>query len=94
MYEVEFVVVCIGKFNSAPKMPPLPSDKGPGVFKGKVMHAKEYLMMDELDAVDLIEGKKVVIVGTHKTAFDIATQCARENGKSLPVFLFSLVCVR
>ncbi|XP_031495116.1 probable flavin-containing monooxygenase 1 [Nymphaea colorata] len=84
VYEVEFVVVCIGKFNSAPKMPALPSDKGPEVFKGKVMHAKEYLMMDELDAVELIEGKKVVIVGTHKSAFDIATQCARENGLESP----------
>ncbi|KAF3779797.1 putative flavin-containing monooxygenase 1 [Nymphaea thermarum] len=81
---VDFVIVCTGRYGDIPKMPTFEAGKGPEVFKGKVVHAMELYSMDHNQVDDLISGKKTVVVGFQKSAFDIAAKCASINGKEFP----------
>lgn len=62
-------------------MPEFPLGEGPDVFTGKVMHSMEYSAMDNESARELIKGKRVAVIGSQKSAIDIAAECASVNGK-------------
>lgn len=79
-YEVDFVILCVGKFTGLPNKPEFPIGKGPEVFEGKVLHAMEYAALDDESARDLVKGKHVIVVGFQKYALDIATECSIANG--------------
>ncbi|XP_074278896.1 putative flavin-containing monooxygenase 1 [Silene latifolia] len=82
--QVDFVVLCLGKFSDVPNIPEFPNGKGPEAFQGKVMHSMEYANMDNQSAKDLIKGKKVTVVGFQKSALDIAMECSTANGVENP----------
>lgn len=60
-------------------MPTFPHNKGPEVFKGKVLHTIDYCKLNNEATSDLLKGKKVVVIGFKKSATDIAMDCAHEN---------------
>ncbi|XP_010229083.1 probable flavin-containing monooxygenase 1 [Brachypodium distachyon] len=78
-YKFEFVVMCTGKYGDVPRMPVFPKGKGPEVFKGQVMHSLDYCKLSEPETVELMRGKKVVVVGFKKSAIDLANECAQAN---------------
>jgi hypothetical protein len=81
VYHAEFVVLCIGQFSGLPNIPEFLPNQGPEVFKGKVMHSEDFSALDNSTAAELIKTKRITIVGSHKTAVDIAAECANANGK-------------
>uniref|UniRef100_A0A453IXZ4 Flavin-containing monooxygenase n=1 Tax=Aegilops tauschii subsp. strangulata TaxID=200361 RepID=A0A453IXZ4_AEGTS len=78
-YKFEFVVMCTGKYGDVPRMPVFPPGKGPEVFKGTVMHSLDYCKLSEEETVELMRGRKVVVVGYKKSAIDLANECAQAN---------------
>ncbi|KAL4589378.1 hypothetical protein LXL04_002284 [Taraxacum kok-saghyz] len=78
-YAFEFIVVCTGKYGDIPIIPKFPMKKGPEVFKGKVMHSQDYSKLNTQESVELLKGKKVVVVGYKKSAIDLAVECAEAN---------------
>ncbi|KAL2936876.1 putative flavin-containing monooxygenase 1 [Bienertia sinuspersici] len=69
--EIDFMILCLGRFSDVPNMPEYPEGKGPEVFEGKVMHSIDYSAMDYESARNLVKGKHVTVVGFQKTALDI-----------------------
>ncbi|KAG5242746.1 flavin-containing monooxygenase [Salix suchowensis] len=84
VYHAEFVVLCVGQFSGLPNIPGFLPNQGPEVLKGKVMHSEDFSALDNLTAAELIKTKRVTIVGSHKTAADIAAECAKANGVKYP----------
>nr|XP_043608378.1 probable flavin-containing monooxygenase 1 [Erigeron canadensis] len=84
VYNVDFVILCLGRFKDAPNMPEFPAGKGPEVFQGKAIHSMKYATMDHDEAAEFVKGKKVVVVGFGKTGLDISRECASVNGPELP----------
>ncbi|GAV73907.1 FMO-like domain-containing protein [Cephalotus follicularis] len=84
VYQVEFIILCIGQFSGLPNIPEFPPNEGPEVFSGKVMHAIDYSAMDKSSTEDLIRNKRITIIGSNKSAVDIASECARANGAKCP----------
>ncbi|KAI3709732.1 hypothetical protein L2E82_39498 [Cichorium intybus] len=78
-YGFEFIVVCMGKYGDVPIIPTYGRNKGPEVFKGKVMHSQEYSKLDAEESSQLLKGKKVVIIGYKKSGIDLAVECAEAN---------------
>ncbi|KAK8520276.1 hypothetical protein V6N13_031261 [Hibiscus sabdariffa] len=78
-YAFEFVVVCIGQYGDIPKIPEFPSNKGPEIFKGKILHTIDYCKLNKETASQLLEVNKVVAVGYKKSAIDLAVECAQAN---------------
>ncbi|KAL9684176.1 hypothetical protein QQ045_021610 [Rhodiola kirilowii] len=78
-YKFEFVVMCIGKYGDIPKMPEFAVNKGSEVFHGQVLHSLDYSKLDQEASVQLLKGKKVVVVGYKKSAIDLAVECAEAN---------------
>ncbi|XP_010533235.1 PREDICTED: probable flavin-containing monooxygenase 1 [Tarenaya hassleriana] len=78
-YAFEYVVVCAGKYGDVPRIPSFPSNKGPEIFKGQVMHAMDYCKLDGEEASRLLKGKKVAVIGFKKSAIDLALECAVAN---------------
>ncbi|XP_058722929.1 probable flavin-containing monooxygenase 1 [Vicia villosa] len=84
VHKAEFVILCIGKYSGFPNIPEFPLGKGPENFKGKVMHSMDYSSLDNDVAADLIKNKSVTVIGSGKSALDIAAECANANGVTHP----------
>ncbi|RZC81004.1 hypothetical protein C5167_043574 [Papaver somniferum] len=83
VHEVEFVILCVGRFSGVPNIPDFSPNKGPDAFlNGRVLHS-----MDDSDAANFVKGKRVVVVGLGKSALDIANECAIANGVENPCTL-------
>ncbi|CAI0388912.1 unnamed protein product [Linum tenue] len=79
VHEVEFLILCIGLYSGYPNIPDFPPNQGPEVFKGKVVHSWDYSTMGSEKAAEFVKGKRVAIIGSQKTAIDIAAECAKAN---------------
>ncbi|KAH6819178.1 hypothetical protein C2S51_002781 [Perilla frutescens var. frutescens] len=84
VYEAKFLVLCIGRFSGLPKLPEFDAGQGPELFSGKVLHSMDYSNMENAAAAEFIKGKRVVVVGSGKSAVDLAFECANANGKDNP----------
>ncbi|CAN1770726.1 Probable flavin-containing monooxygenase 1 [Linum perenne] len=84
VYEVGFVILCVGKYSDVPNIPEFGPGKGPDVFEGRVMHSMEYTELGAEEAAKVVKGKKVAVVGLQKHALDIAMECSAINGKENP----------
>lgn len=53
--------------------------------------------MDNESARELIKGKKIAVIGSQKSAIDIAAECAAANGKKRfdhnPLFSYIISCL-
>ncbi|XP_043721253.1 probable flavin-containing monooxygenase 1 [Telopea speciosissima] len=78
-YSFEFLVICTGKYGDVAMMPRFPHNKGPEVFNGKVLHSLDYCKLDKETSTELVQGKKVVVIGYKKSAIDLAVECAEAN---------------
>ncbi|KAL6844628.1 hypothetical protein ACP4OV_025287 [Aristida adscensionis] len=81
VFLVDFLIFCIGWPSGTPNIPEFLAN-GPEFFKGKVLHSMDYSCMDNV--AEFVRGKNVTIVGSGKSAFDIAAEVARVNGVSQP----------
>jgi dimethylaniline monooxygenase (N-oxide forming) len=88
VHKAEFVILCIGKYSGLPNIPEFPCGQGPKIFKGKVMHSMDYAALDYDTAAELIKDQRVAIIGSGKSALDVATQYAQKNGENIFVQIF------
>lgn len=77
----DFLILCVGRFSSVPKIPTFPQKGGPEMFRGRVLHSMDYSRIPHPDAAELIRDKCVVVVGSGKSGMDIVAQCAKANGE-------------
>ncbi|XP_034681788.1 probable flavin-containing monooxygenase 1 [Vitis riparia] len=84
VHQVDFVILCIGRFTDVPNIPEFPPGKGPEAFHGKVIHSMEYSAMDFASAAEFIKGKRTAVVGFQKHALDISMECSAANGEQNP----------
>ncbi|VAI20840.1 unnamed protein product [Triticum turgidum subsp. durum] len=82
VHEFDFLILCIGMFSGVPNIPS--AFPGPEAFRGPVLHSMELSDMAHADAAALVTGKRVAVVGSSKSAFEIANDCAEANGAGTP----------
>ncbi|XP_059281866.1 probable flavin-containing monooxygenase 1 [Lycium ferocissimum] len=87
VYEVDFVIICIGRFSGLPNIPHFPMNKGPEVFDGKVIHSMEYAEIGSVRATAMVKDKHITVIGFQKSAIDLAAEVARLNGVEHPCTL-------
>ncbi|XP_047954123.1 probable flavin-containing monooxygenase 1 [Salvia hispanica] len=86
VYEMDFVILCIGKFSDVPNIPDFsPSTRA--LFNGEVLHSMNYAAMEKIQAAKFTENKRVVVVGFQKSAVDTAAEIAKNNGPRHPCTL-------
>ncbi|PUZ71825.1 hypothetical protein GQ55_2G345700 [Panicum hallii var. hallii] len=81
VFQVDFLILCIGRHSGTPNIPKIPAN-GPELFKGKILHSLDYSYMDNV--AHFVKGKHVTIIGSGKSAFDIAAEVAKVNGAAQP----------
>nr|QNT35806.1 fern oxime synthase 1 [Pteridium aquilinum] len=76
----EYVLVCVGHYGDIAKTPKfaVPS-KGPQAFHGKVLHSLDYSKLDEAATKKLLTGKRVIVVGSRKSALDAVMEASNSN---------------
>ncbi|XP_020585319.1 probable flavin-containing monooxygenase 1 [Phalaenopsis equestris] len=84
VHMMDFVVLCLGRFCDLPNIPSFPNNQGPEVFDGMVIHSMDIARMGRAAATELVEGKRVVIIGCLKSALDVAAECSDINGTEHP----------
>lgn len=83
VYQVDFVILCIGKFSDLPNMPDYSINNGiDDVFEGEIIHSMDYAAMDKIEAQKFTANKTVAVVGSQKSAVDVAAEIAKNNGPS------------
>ncbi|XAR61550.1 Flavin-containing monooxygenase [Bertholletia excelsa] len=87
VYEVDFLVLCIGKFSDLPNVPDFAAGKGPEVLRGQVLHSMDYAAMGGDQAAAFVTGRKTAVVGFQKSAVDLAAELANLNGPKHPCAL-------
>lgn len=75
--QYDFVILCTGPYNK----PFIPSFKGKENYKGTIMHSSEFVNSEKL-----CKGKKVLVVGSGKSAFDIIGQ-ANQYGANVSALM-------
>ncbi|EEF36583.1 dimethylaniline monooxygenase, putative [Ricinus communis] len=58
VYQMDFVILGIGRFNEVPNIPEFPPDEGPKAFRGNVIYFMDYVAMDYESEVNFIKGKQ------------------------------------
>ncbi|XP_060168714.1 probable flavin-containing monooxygenase 1 [Lycium barbarum] len=84
VFQVDFVVVCVGRFTQVPNIPEFPPNRGPDALQGKVIHSMDYSKMDPKTAANFVKGKQVAIIGFNRSGMDVAMECSTVNGVELP----------
>jgi dimethylaniline monooxygenase (N-oxide forming) len=90
VFVVDFLILCIGRHSGTPNIPEFPAN-GPELFKGKILHSLDYSYMDDGDAAEFVRGKRVTVIGSGKSAFDIAAEVAKVNGRCPELELVCLI---
>ena len=68
----DFLILCTGPYNK----PCMPTFKNQSSFKGRVIHSSQFI-----EAEGLCKNKKIVVIGSGKSAFDILGQAHKYGGQ-------------